>query len=452
MTNIKAESTDFNISYIKKMTIYALGIYFILMVFYYFCGYKEYVPFYMEVCRFVLYLYAVFMLMSTFLTVNSKSLLLVNAFVYLLIVIFVKYTYSHEMLDYFANAIDSYSYLNYSTKYGEASAVEFIGKLTDLGYNRDDLGYFFFLWSINKIYPDINFVIYCAIFLNVIALYISSIYLYKLQMLLTGSDLLSRFTSMFYSCSAFLVITTANGLKEVIFLTFIIIAVFYIYKLKAKFSLRSLFLFIFSSIFCLFFRTAVFYMLMVTLIVALTANMISKKMFLAIIFVGFGLVYVLLPYFIDNFMDTTIEDVTRVAEHRINIRGYNKSFFSQLTPLISSIFGPFPNFDRTGAYAFVHSLTPFMKCFFGFAFLSGLYTVIKKTLSEYYALLTYVFMSVYMTVLAGVSLDIRYHITYFPFFLILSFNFFRKHKWFDIAYILVAILMIYMYSTRNMFG
>ena len=193
-------------------------------------------------------------------------------------------------------------------------------------------------------------------------------------------------------------------------------------------------------------------MLMVTLIVALTANMISKKMFLAIIFVGFGLVYVLLPYFIDNFMDTTIEDVTRVAEHRINIRGYNKSFFSQLTPLISSIFGPFPNFDRTGAYAFVHSLTPFMKCFFGFAFLSGLYTVIKKTLSEYYALLTYVFMSVYMTVLAGVSLDIRYHITYFPFFLILSFNFFRKHKWFDIAYILVAILMIYMYSTRNMFG
>lgn len=451
MINIQAENTDFNISYIKKMTIYALGLYFILMVFYYFSGYKEDVPFYMEACRFVLYIYAVFMLMSAFLTVSTKSLLLVNAFLYLLIVIFIKYTYSHEMLDYFANAVDSYSYLNYATMYGDTNAVVFIGKLTDIGYFRDDLGYFFFLWTINKIYPDINFVIYCAIFLNVIALYISSVFLYKLQMLLTGSDFLSRFTSLFYSCSAFLVITTANGLKEVIFLTFIIISVYYIYKLKNKFSFRSLLIFFFSSFFCLFFRTAVFYMLMVTLIVAFTANMISKKMFLVIILVGFGLVYVLLPYVIDNFMDTTIEDVTRVAEHRINIRGYNKSIVSQITPIISAIFGPYPNFDRTGAYAFVHSLTPFMKCFFGFAFLSGLYTVIKETKSEYYPLLTYVFMSVYMTVLAGVSLDIRYHFTYFPFFLILSFNFFRKHKWFDLAYICIAIIMMYMYSTRNMF-
>ena len=377
-------NSDFNIKYLKKYLSLMLLVYFLLALFFLIKGYREPIPFYMELCRIILFVHAVAMILISFLNISIKHLLIANVLIYLIVVLFVKHIYSHELLDYFGNAVDSYSYLNYSIKYGDEPLSIFLKKLGDLGYYRDDWGYFLLLRVFYQIYPDVNFVIYSAVILNTIAIYISSVFLYKLQILLTGSDAISRVTSVFYSSSAFLVITTANGLKEVIFLMLIILAMYYIYKLRDKFSYQSLFLAILYSGLCIFFRTAVFYMLIMALIVALTVNNKNKKLYLYMMFFGLLFVGTVLPYIIENFMDTTIEDVSYTAEHRISIRGYNNSVYSKIVPTLSAILGPFPQLDRMGAYAFIHSLTPFFKCIMSSMFIMGVVTVVKNMKEDLY--------------------------------------------------------------------
>ena len=452
MLNSALNNCNSDILYLRKFTIIALFIYFVMALVYFLVGYREPVPFYMESSRFMIFVYTTCMLMASYFNVSTKNLFIANALFYLLLVIIIRYSYSHEGLDYFATAIDPYTYLEYAVKFGDEDLAIFLKKLSGIGFYRDDWGYFFVLRMLYKIYPDIYFIIYGAIFLNIIAIYISSIFLYKLQMLLTNSDLLSRVTSVFYSSSAFLVITTANGLKEVIFLTFIIISMFYIYKTKYKFSYSSLFWALFSMSFCLFFRTAVFFMLFISLIIALTINSKNKKIYLIGIISALFLVGVLLPFVVNNLMDADLGQVTKTAEHRISIRGYKGAFYSQIVPLLSAIFGPFPNFDRVGDYAIIHSLTPFMKCFFSSMFVMGLYSIVRYLKEDYVPLVAYIFFSILMTVMSGVSLDMRYHLTYFPFFLMISFNFIKKRKLLDYSYIFMAIGLIYFYSTRNVFG
>ena len=445
-------NSDFNIKYLRKYLCLLLLVYFLLAAFFLIRGYREPIPFYMELCRIILFVHAASMIMLAFIIKNVKYLLIANVLVYLIVVLFIKHIYSHELLDYFGNAIDSYSYLNYSIKYGDEPLSFFLKKLEALGYYRDDWGYFLLLRFFYQIYPEVNFVIYSAVIVNTIAIYISSVFIYKLQLLLTDSDEISRITSVFYSSSAFLVVTTVNGLKEVLFLMLIILAMYYIYRLREKFSYHSLFLVFLYSGLCIFFRTAVFYMLIVALIVSLTVNAKNKKLYLYMMIIGLLFVGTLLPYIIESFMGTTIDDVTYTAEHRISIRGYNNSIYSQIVPILSAILGPFPQLDRMGTYAFIHSLTPFFKCTMSSMFIMGVVTVVKGLKEDYFPILVYVFFSIYMTVLAGVSLDFRYHLTYFPFFIILSFNFFTKRKLIDFGYIAVAVFLIYMYSSRNMFG
>ena len=118
-------NSDYNVRYLRKYISLLLLIYFLLAAFFLIKGYREPIPFYMELCRIILFVHAVAMIMLSFFIKNVKNLLIANALVYLIVVLFIKHIYSHELLDYFGNAIDSYTYLNFSTKYGDESLSVF---------------------------------------------------------------------------------------------------------------------------------------------------------------------------------------------------------------------------------------------------------------------------------------------------------------------------------------
>lgn len=438
--------------HLKKMMGLSFVVYGVLCALFWFKGYHETIPLYMEMVRLLVFFYAACMTYLSFFRINANKFLISNSVVFFLLVLCIRWIYSSEGLDFYGNAIDSYNYLDAAVKYADKSLNEYYHILFNMryrNYGTDDMGYFTVTYLVAQINPSRYFVIYALVVINAVALYVSSLYLYKLQKLLGATELIARVTSVFYSCTPFLVITAVSGLKEVIFLMIVILAMYHIYKVYRRLTFTHLFLALLFMTLTLFFRTAIFYILLLSLFSALTTTRKYRNIYLTLIFVAGIFVVSFMPLLI-GIMGASTDELLRVTMGRFAVKGYNDAFITKFVLYAASVFGPFPILDRMGMYAFMLSLTPFQKCFFSMAFVYSLVSIVRKVRFEYFPILIYIVLSIYMLILGGVSLDMRYHLTYYPFFLICTFNFYRKHKYMDWIYLFAVVVMIFIYGSRNL--
>ena len=125
-----------------------MSLYFMLI------GYKDEVPFYMEIGRFVINIYFVGMLLMTRTSIRPQKLFIFNALAITLIVLFMKYMFMIEDVGDFSVAIDSYTYLEKTLKYADMDFLSFVDRLIDDNLYRDDFGFFTVTYLFAKIYPS----------------------------------------------------------------------------------------------------------------------------------------------------------------------------------------------------------------------------------------------------------------------------------------------------------
>lgn len=222
----------------------------------------------------------------------------------------------------------------------------------------------------------------------------------------------------FYSLFPFWVVSNAVGLKENIFCFIIVAALFNIYRYKEYRLTYNLIGAVFFIIWTYFFRYAVSLMLIITFFFALVVNEENKKKILVIMAILGVVGIVSLNVIIMSFSGISMKLVTDVAADRMGRSG-GTGFVGWLVHCSAAFIGPFPNFSRTGQYNIYFASGLINKVILSVFVNAAMFQVVRNLRWKFYPIFAYLFMGYVMLLASGTSLDIRYHITFFPAYSIL---------------------------------
>lgn len=442
--------TRFDKRYACHFMLVTFVVLLVISYLYALVGYKDDVEPFMENIRFfgtIEYFLLIFLSLTD---IKIKQLLKILISILLIVILLVKMTYDYVDIDILGLTRDGYNYLKYGIKFSDKSYLDFIHSIYNQYFFLDDIGYFTLVYVFNRLYPDVNFVVYGIVILNLIFLYFSSVYFYKLSKLMGINDSASKLIVILWSASPFLMLVITDGLKEVIFTSIIILAVYNIYQFKKSRNLVNLFGALAFAILCLFFRTAVFYMLLVMFTVLLTMTEKNKRVYFITVVLLLALFQVIIPFVIEKIFGISFEMIIKAAMWRTETRTAGQASYAGYLPLLGAIVGPFPVLDRTAIYSIEFSQAVFVKDVFGLSFFLGVYDKIKRLDINYMPIIIYVIFNIFMLITAGVSLDMRYHMTYIPFFFLIAVPYLKKKYIYDWGYIAFVLVIIYFYGTRRL--
>lgn len=438
-----------NTAYNKNIVLFCLFI--ILTLFYSLSGYKEPIPAYMVWMRLIL---AMFCLLTVIIGIKSRIIFPLQlkfcAVGMLLLGFLLRFFFVDNGEDVFGPSYDSYAYLNYGTSFSGLSYFPFLDKLTYIGYNRDDFGYFSIVYWTAQLVHDKYCVAMILFIVNVFILYYSAIYLYKLGVVLGLTPMAAKVASITWISFPFLATTIACGLKEVVFCSIIIFAMYHICAYRERKRIVNLLYALLFVVCTFFFRTAIGFILILSLLVCsvITPKNKKKMMFLGIVLIL--LMNILLPLVI-GVMGVSSESVMATADARMSAKESSGSV-SMFLPILASLFGPFPNMNRTDSYGFMHGYGLFLKCGLSFFFLYGVLCKIKELNIKWIPIILFILCNLLMLNVAGTTLDMRFHITYIPFFFLLTFDAMQayEYKYCYSLYIIFVVLLVYMYNMRSL--
>ena len=448
--HLRHEGLRANVTYHRQFFFFVLCVTLLLSYTNTLIGYKKEVEPNMEIIRFICIVEYFLLIFVSLTQIKIRQLLLLHIGVFIILILWIKLIYNSYELDVFGYSKDSYKYLSNVVKYSEGSYGSFIKSLLSQRFFLDDIGYFTITFLFYRIYPDVIFVEYAMIGLNLILLYFSCLMLYRLQFILTGSKVMSNLTAILWGASPFLLLTISDGMKEVVFTSIIIFAVYNIYKYRITKDVKFILTALLFVVLTLFFRTAVFYMLLIFVIVVLTINNRNKKTYFVLMIAGTIFVFLIADFVFEHVMGVSLEFILRVSENRFNKASEGNAAYASYLPILAAIFGPFPVLDRPALFSIEYSPAVFIRDALGFSCFACIYSRIKALDIRFLPLIIYIFMSILMLVLAGVTLDMRYHITYVPFFFLMAVPYIKNRGIWDIGYLLLMIVIIYFYGTRSL--
>lgn len=437
---------------LKRTMWITVFIFIVFALYFYVVGYKENIPVYMECMRVaftVCYCYTICLAVRLQISKTLFFSYLFFSFLLLSIVLLNSRLYSGDKL--FGNTKDAYFYMSSAIKWNGLGLNDYwTWLLKYTGANLDDLGFCSIMYFVVK--PFGNDTVSIATFLiliNSIIYIIGVYYFFKLCIILLKDENKVYIATALWAGFTRLVTTSAGGAKEVIFTALIILAMYHIYEYKERhttFSLAKALLFICT---CLFFRFAICYALILSLLTIVFTNennkrTIIKLAFFLLLFSG-TILSVLLPIL----TGMSFEHIQWVTGNRMS-RVRADSLTMALFPSLSLFLGPFPNMDRTNITGFMYGFSLLLKDFISPYFISAIYGIIRNFSYQFYPLLVFIICNLMMLLVSGVTLDIRYHITYMPFFFLLvmaPYKFiFKGYKYYVILSMIVIVIGIY--STR----
>lgn len=440
---------DFDKRYAGFFMVVTLVVLLAVTYIYALIGYKDTVEPYMENIRFfgtIEYFLLIFLSLTD---IKIKSLLRISMLVMFAMILLIKMNYNYVDVDILGLTKDGYKYLNYGLRYSERPYHDFVRAILSQSFNVDDLGYFSIIYFFFQIYPDKDFIVYGAILLNFLFLYVSSSCFYQLCKQLCKDEGASKLIVVLWCASPYLMLIICNGMKEVFFTSIIIIAVYNIYRFKATKNLFNLVCAFGFAAICLLFRSAVFYMLLTMFIVIMTMTQKNKKLYFILMIIGLATFQVVIPFIIENIIGVSLEVIVRTATWRIERSAAGQGSYAGYLPMLAALLGPFPIFDRPAIYSIEFSQAVFVKDVLGLSFFLGIYDKIKRLDIDFMPIIIYIVFNIFMMITAGVTLDMRYHTTYLPFFFLIAVPYLKKKYLWDWGYIAFILVIIYFYGTRK---
>ena len=233
--------------------------------------------------------------------------------------------------------------------------------------------------------------------------------------------------SLSYSLSSYTLYYLASGLKEPI-LIFLVLLSIYIYLkriyFKNKIFLNSLILLSIPLVLILFFRPVISIFLIISFMASYFFKLKSKgyKLFFIVVILFFvSLSFPVLIQERNTFLTggSLASMIDNRVEHSSLIKG--GLGFTYFTNVVSSLFGPFPNFDSANERLSIYASGLVFKSFLSIFFLLSAITIIRNRRLKFYPLLIFIFLEIISLVLILEALELRKSLPHIPIFFILSF-------------------------------
>lgn len=364
-------------------------------------------------------------------------------------------------MDYFNSPfgykpVDAALYHRYGSHI-ELSLFGFIKYLNVLEVRLDDMGFPLIVYFVYHLSGDPVIGVHLLVFVNVVAIAISSYYLYKISNLFFEKGE-SCFVAFFWGTELFSVYTAAVGLKENFMVMFIVIAIYYIVSVNRRLFIKEIICAVLFSLPILLFRTSVFYMLISVLLFIVVLRLpIFKRYFY---------VYIILITIIASFYTYQIIDELAVQQ------GYSYEFFEDLVRTkvrhqgrltyylnyLASVLGPFPNLISVDIvkrnYITLYSFSSFCKVFYSFFFVYGIFSIFKNKHFELISVFIFLLLNTIMLVFTLFAQHDRYQWPHIPFTIILAIYGLKcwrdnRHilRW-DRWYMLLAFFVIIVFNLR----
>lgn len=327
------------------------------------------------------------------------------------------YYYHHGSFFGF-QAMDENTYHYFSTQVQGLSFSDSLEYFSRYFY-FDDYGALFYVSTLYRIIEHPLFVN----LINIILAAFSSIYLFRIAQKLMLKKYafiaaLSLYTTAFMICFA------STVLKETAFVFIVILTVYHTLNfLKDKRKKSLVWGILFGSL-ILFFRPAVLAMLIASFGISVLLDRQSNIIRNAIVAtVFFGLFIYLLPQL--NRMTETFTSFDKSVSIRRN--EFKKKNTSEQTAIyasiLSSVIGPLPNLiareEKEANSTYASGLL--FKTLISIPFWWGVILVFRKRLSNYYPLVIMSLMGLGSLVYIMEAYELRYHLTYLPFFFVIAF-------------------------------
>jgi len=321
---------------------------------------------------------------------------------------------------------DIYTYERLALKGLDKNFFDYMGSLLTsqgISIKIDDLGFISVMVLFYKTFADISFVRILFLVINATLITVSSFKILKICNLLSIDKEISNYASILYGIFPFWFVSSSMGLKENLFCFLIVSALYNIYLFKETNRVRDfLTAFIFIS-FTYFFRSIICLFLFIIFVLYMYCNEKNKKTIILLSSIGAIIGIIFINVIVLKFTGYSMDVVSATTASRMN-RSVGSGFFGWLTQLFAAFYGPFPNFTRMGQYGFYYSSGLLFKSIISLFVNVGLFSIVKNLEWRLYPLVFFLLMGYFMIIISGVSLDIRYHITFFaPFVIIFAYVF-----------------------------
>lgn len=364
-------------------------------------------------------------------------------------------------IDYFNNPlgyrpVDAVLYHRYGS-HVELSLFGFIKYLNVLEVRLDDMGFPLIVYLVYYFSGDPVIGIHLLVLFNVIAISISSYYIYKISNLFFEKDL-SCFIAFFWGTELYAVYTASVGLKENFMVMFIVIAIYYIILVNRRMFLKNIICAVLFSLPLLLFRSSVFYMLIGVLLFILALRLPIVKQYFYVYILLITLIASLYYYQIINELAMQQGYSNEFLEILIDRKVRHQGNLTFIMNYLASVVGPIPNLisDDTVKRNFItlYSYSSLCKVFYSFFFVYGVYEIFKKKHYELIGVFIFWLLDTVMLLFTLFAQHDRYQWPHIPFTIILAVYGLtcwkeNRHmlKW-DRWYIVAAFLIIIVFNLR----
>ena len=364
-------------------------------------------------------------------------------------------------IDYFNNPLgyrpyDALLYHRYGSHI-ELSLFGFIKYLNVLEVRLDDMGFPLIIYLVYHLSGDPVTGIHLLVLFNVIAISISSYYLYKISNLFFEKEI-SCFITFFWGTELYAVYTASAGLKENFMIMFIVIAIYYIILVNRRMFIKNIICAVLFSMPLLLFRSSVFYMLIAVLLFIVALRLpIVKQYFYVYIFLITLLASIYYYQIIDQLamqLGYSNDFLEILVDRKVRRQG-NMTFIMNY---LASVVGPLPNLISDDIvkrnFITLYSFSSLCKVFYSFFFIYGVYGIFKKKHYELIGVFIFWLLDTVMLDLTLFAQHDRYQWSHIPFTIILAIYGLKCWKenrhilsW-DRWYMVIAFLIIIIFNLR----
>lgn len=255
-------------------------------------------------------------------------------------------------------------------------------------------------------------------------------------------------TVVAYSFASFNLYFFSTGMKETAFVMFTVLTIERFYCFWSKKNIYNLILFVLVLLSLLFFRPAVMYLIILSIIAGISIPSIKSKYGFIILIIS-SLLFISLFSYYGEIIERYYGSSEKIEIGRESL-GLTVNKFTYFVAFISSFIGPFPTilpFDGKEQQS-LYSIGLILKVMLSGFFFVGIINIFKKKIIIAYPLVLFVLLEATSLFLILNSFELRFHLPHFPFIYLISFYciylFYSKEQMFGRRF-LVRYLKYYIY-------
>ena len=310
--------------------------------------------------------------------------------------------------------IDSQLYHDIATVTSKTDFKGFISYLDHLDFSFSDYGFPIIQRLVYMLFGD--FGIHAMIFINILFHIATTYLIYQLSLLVTKDYQKSKIVIIFWGfnvCSTWL---SVSGLKELTFLFFIVMTMYYMYRFYESKSIVDLLLMCLGIVLIWLFR---YYLSIFFIMIFLAKMSMSEAIYKRL--------YPLCIILVSVFILTALMYLTAIMPELAFVSGGQEARLGSSSLVMKFIYGaltflaPFPNIVNAEAYQ-----NMFFVCFSlskvaisGF-FLFQMYKILKNKYDFLYPILSFIILDILLCIVTGFYSNYRYLFCMLPFYVILS--------------------------------